>query len=147
YRSSLPLPMEILISLVYKAAIVIIIGAPPLVVVVFEIILNAASQFNHGNVAIPESVDHWLRWLVVTTDMHRIHHSVVVDETNSNFGFSVSWWDRLCGTYRAFPRKGQVEMTIGLREFRDLEKLGFLKLMLFPFKGKMGTYSFQKNQE
>jgi sterol desaturase/sphingolipid hydroxylase (fatty acid hydroxylase superfamily) len=138
-------PLEILLSLVFKAAIILLIGAPPLAVVLFEMILNAASQFNHGNVSIPVKVDRWLRGVIVTPDMHRIHHSVLVDETNSNFGFSVSWWDRLCGTYKAEPEKGQTQMEIGLREFRNPKKLGLGNLMLLPFQGRLGSYSFQKN--
>lgn len=93
-------PIEILLSLGLKAAVVLLLGAVPWAVVAFEVLLNASSLFNHGNVAIPERVERWLRWLVVTPDMHRIHHSSRVVETNSNFGFSFSWWDRLCGTYR-----------------------------------------------
>jgi len=102
-------PIEIFLSLGLKVAVVVLLGATPWAVVAFEVILNASSVFNHGNVAIPERLDRWLRWAVVTPDMHRIHHSTRVIETNSNFGFSVSWWDRLCGTYRAEPALGQWE--------------------------------------
>ena len=104
----------------------------------FEILLNASSVFNHGNVRIPESVDRWLRCIVVTPDMHRIHHSTRVVETNSNFGFSVSWWDRLCGTYRPQPALGQLQMEIGLREYRTPLHLG--QLLVLPFQGDARRY-------
>jgi sterol desaturase/sphingolipid hydroxylase (fatty acid hydroxylase superfamily) len=96
--------------------------------------------FNHGNVAIPESIDHWLRWAIVTPDMHRIHHSTREIETNSNFGFSVSWWDRLCGTYRAAPALGQTGMEIGLSDYRPPLNLG--QLLLLPFQGDAGHTPF-----
>ena len=124
-------PLEILLSLVLKAAVVLLLGAVPWAVVAFEVLLNAASVFNHSNVALPERLDRWLRWLVVTPDMHRVHHSTRVVETNSNFGFSVSWWDRLCGTYRAQPALGQVGMDIGLSDYRTPLHLG--QLLLVPF--------------
>jgi sterol desaturase/sphingolipid hydroxylase (fatty acid hydroxylase superfamily) len=134
-------PIEIFLSLGLKVAVVMLLGAAPWTVVVFEVILNASSVFNHGNVAIPESIDHWLRWVVVTPDMHRIHHSTRVVETNSNFGFSVSWWDRLCGTYRAAPALGQTEMEIGLSDYRTPLNLG--QLLLLPFQGDAGRYTFE----
>lgn len=139
-------PLEIMLSLFYKSIVVIALGAPPLAVVVFEIILNAASQFNHGNVNIPEVIDRWLRRIIVTPDMHRIHHSTVVNETNSNFGFSVSWWDRLCGTYKKAPSRGHLKMELGLDEFRSQNELGILNLIALPFRGRMGQYSFQKER-
>jgi sterol desaturase/sphingolipid hydroxylase (fatty acid hydroxylase superfamily) len=125
-------PLEILLSLGLKAALIVLLGAVPWAVVAFEVLLNAASVFNHGNVALPEHDDRWLRWIVVTPDMHRVHHSMRVIETNSNFGFSVSWWDRLCGTYRAQPMLGQVGMDIGLSEYRTPLHLG--QLLLLPFR-------------
>jgi sterol desaturase/sphingolipid hydroxylase (fatty acid hydroxylase superfamily) len=123
-------PIEILLSLGLKAAVIVLLGAVPWAVVAFEVLLNAASVFNHGNVALPERHDRWLRWIVVTPDMHRVHHSTRVIETNSNFGFSVSWWDRLCGTYRAQPMLGQVGMDIGLSAYRTPLHLG--QLLLLP---------------
>src|SRR5262249_56882767 len=105
-------------------------------VVAFEVLLNAASIFNHGNVALPERLDRWLRWVVVTPDMHRVHHSTRVVETNSNFGFSVSWWDRLCGTYRSQPALGQVGMDIGLSAYRT--PLHLCHLLLLPFRNRTG---------
>jgi sterol desaturase/sphingolipid hydroxylase (fatty acid hydroxylase superfamily) len=129
-------PLEILLSLGLKAAVVVLLGAVPWAVVAFEVLLNAASVFNHGNVALPERLDRWLRWIVVTPDMHRVHHSTRMVETNSNFGFSVSWWDRLCGTYRAQPALGQVGMDIGLSEYRTPLHLG--QLLLLPFRNRTG---------
>jgi sterol desaturase/sphingolipid hydroxylase (fatty acid hydroxylase superfamily) len=133
-------PLEILLSLGLKAAVVVLLGAVPWAVVAFEILLNAASVFNHGNVALPERHDRWLRWVVVTPDMHRVHHSTCVVETNSNFGFSVSWWDRLCGTYRAQPALGQVGMNIGLSDERAPLNLG--QLLLLPLWGRAGRYTY-----
>ncbi len=133
-------PLEILLSLGFKAAVVVLLGAVPWAVVAFEVLLNAASVFNHGNVALPERLDRWLRWLVVTPDMHRVHHSTRVVETNSNFGFSVSWWDRLCGTYRAQPALGQMGMDIGLSDYRAPLNLG--QVLLLPFRGSAGRSTY-----
>ena len=133
-------PIEIFFSLGLKVATVVLLGAVPWAVVAFQVILNASSVFNHGNVAIRESLDRWLRWVLVTPDMHRIHHSTRVVETNSNFGFSLSWWDRLCGTYRAQPALGQVQMEIGLQEYRTPMSLG--QLLALPFLGDAGQYPF-----
>ena len=129
-------PLEVLLSLGYKAAVVVLLGAVPWAVVAFEVLLNAASVFNHGNVALPERLDRGLRWVIVTPDMHRVHHSTRVVETNSNFGFAVSWWDRLCGTYRAQPMRGQVGMDIGLHDERTPLHLG--QLLLVPLQGNAG---------
>jgi sterol desaturase/sphingolipid hydroxylase (fatty acid hydroxylase superfamily) len=129
-------PLEIFLSLGIKAAVVVLLGAVPWAVVAFEVLLNAVSVFNHGNVALPERLDRWLRWIVVTPDMHRIHHSTRVVETNSNFGFSVAWWDRLCGTYRAQPALGQGGMDIGLSDERTPLTLG--QLLLLPFRNRTG---------
>ncbi len=126
-------PLEILVSLGIKLAAVAVLGAPPLGVLLFEIILNATSQFSHGNIRIPLALDRWLRLVLVTPDMHRVHHSVVPRETNSNYGFNLPWWDRLLGTYRPQPEKGHLGMTIGLREFRDPGELTLVKLLVQPF--------------
>jgi sterol desaturase/sphingolipid hydroxylase (fatty acid hydroxylase superfamily) len=126
-------PVEILISFGIKLAAVVLIGPQAAAVVVFEILLNTTSQFNHSNVRMPEPLDRWLRRVVVTPDMHRVHHSVIPRETNSNFGFSVSWWDRLCGTYRPQPEQGHTGMTIGLREYRDPAMLTLPRLLIQPF--------------
>jgi sterol desaturase/sphingolipid hydroxylase (fatty acid hydroxylase superfamily) len=136
-------PLEIFLSLALKTAVVLLVGGQPWAAVAFEAVLNGASVFNHGNVAIPEPVDRRLRWLVVTPDMHRIHHSTRVPEANSNFGFSVSWWDRLCGTYRADPARGQLGMEIGLADFRDAKELTLPRLLVMPFLKSAGRYTFQ----
>ena len=125
-------PVEILISMGIKLAAVALLGAPALVVVIFEVALNATSQFNHGNIRIPEALDRWLRLVVVTPDMHRVHHSIIPRETNSNFGFNLSWWDRLFGTYRAQPEQGHMTMTIGLKKFRDPAMLTLTRLLVQP---------------
>jgi sterol desaturase/sphingolipid hydroxylase (fatty acid hydroxylase superfamily) len=111
--------LEILLSLAIKIAAIFALGAPPLAVLVFEIILNATSMFSHANWRLPLGVDAALRWVVVTPDMHRVHHSIVPAETNRNFGFNVPWWDWLFRTYQAQPRAGHEGMSIGLEEFRD----------------------------
>jgi sterol desaturase/sphingolipid hydroxylase (fatty acid hydroxylase superfamily) len=133
-------PVEIFLSLGLKSAAVLLLGATPWAVLAFEIVLNASSVFNHGNVAIPERWDRWLRWGIVTPDMHRIHHSARIVETNSNFGFSVSWWDRLCGTYRAEPALGQEKLEIGLSDYPNPLHLG--ELLVLPFRGETGHYPF-----
>lgn len=139
-------PVEIFLSMLYKMAAVAALGAPPWAVLIFEVVLNGASVFNHGNVHLPEKIDRWLRLMIVTPDMHRVHHSSVVNETNSNFGFSISLWDYLCGTYRAQPSLGQLGFEIGLKEFRDPQQLGFWGLLLLPLRGRFGQYSFKKEE-
>ncbi|MGM0427048.1 MAG: sterol desaturase family protein [Thermodesulfobacteriota bacterium] len=134
-------PLEIIISLGIKAGAIIVLGAPPVGVIIFEIVLNGTAMFNHGNFFIPLGVDRFLRLLVVTPDMHRVHHSVFPFETNSNFGFNLPWWDRICGTYRSQPRKGHKEMTIGLNQFREASRLTLPWLLILPFTGKGGTYA------
>lgn len=134
-------PVEILISVGIKLAAVAFIGAPATAVVAFEVVLNAMSQFNHGNIHIPPTVDRWLRLAVVTPDMHRVHHSVIVRETNSNFGFNLPWWDRLFGTYRAQPELGHTAMSIGLKEFRDPEQLTLARLLIQPFVSTSHRYT------
>ncbi|MFO1351209.1 MAG: sterol desaturase family protein [Gammaproteobacteria bacterium] len=131
-------PVEILLSAIIKLVVIASLGAPPLAVLVFELMLNATALFNHSNVAIPQAIDRWLRWFVVTPDMHRVHHSIIPHETNSNFGFNLSWWDRLCGTYRAQPEAGHDDMTIGIRQFRDPAELRFDRMLLQPFRGDAG---------
>ena len=133
-------PIEILLSMVLKIAIVAILGPPALAVLIFEVLLNATSLFNHGNVWIPLGFDRVLRWIVVTPDMHRVHHSIEPEETNSNFGFNLPWWDRLFGTYRAQPAAGHGAMTIGLDQFRDPHELWIHRLLIQPFRGAVGIY-------
>ena len=127
-------PVEILLSMVIKMILVLSIGAPVAGVVAFEILLNATSLFNHGNVRIASGIDRLLRWVVVTPDMHRVHHSVLPQETFSNFGFNLPWWDRLFGTYRPQPREGHAGMSIGLPWFRDPGRVGLPWLLLLPFR-------------
>jgi sterol desaturase/sphingolipid hydroxylase (fatty acid hydroxylase superfamily) len=131
-------PFEILISMLIKIAVVIALGIPPVAVIAFEVVLNATSMFNHGNVAMPSWLDRALRAIVVTPDMHRVHHSVDARETDSNFGFNLSWWDRLFRTYRAAPQAGHAGMTIGLPTFRDRAELRLDRLLTQPFRGGVG---------
>jgi sterol desaturase/sphingolipid hydroxylase (fatty acid hydroxylase superfamily) len=126
-------PVEILLSLVIKTGAVFALGPAPGVVVAFEMALNATSMFNHGNVRVPPAVDRWLRWLVVTPDMHRVHHSTVRAETDSNFGFNIPWWDRLFGTYVAAPAAGTDGMTIGLASFRSKDDQSLSRLLAHPW--------------
>jgi sterol desaturase/sphingolipid hydroxylase (fatty acid hydroxylase superfamily) len=133
-------PIEIILSMGIKMAVVLLIGPLPLAIPIFEILLNGTSMFNHGNVRYPLGIDKWLRLLVVTPEMHRVHHSNIRWETNCNFGFNFPWWDRLFGTYRPQPAKGHLGMTIGLDQYKDPKKLTFLWLIALPFIGKMGRY-------
>jgi sterol desaturase/sphingolipid hydroxylase (fatty acid hydroxylase superfamily) len=133
-------PVEILLSTGIKLAIVAAVGAPAAAVVIFEVLLNATSIFNHSNIRIPVGIDRILRWFVVTPDMHRVHHSILRRETNSNFGFNLPWWDRLLGTYRAQPAAGHAAMTIGIEQFRDPRELGLDRMLLQPFRGEAGGY-------
>ena len=126
-------PLEIVLSMLIKLAVVVALGAPAVAVMLFEVILNATAMFNHGNVRLPLWIDRRLRWVVVTPDMHRVHHSVRVEETDSNFGFNLPWWDRLFGTYRDQPRAGHTGMTIGLEYFRDRRATSLPQLLLQPF--------------
>jgi sterol desaturase/sphingolipid hydroxylase (fatty acid hydroxylase superfamily) len=127
-------PLEIMISMIYKVLCIYLIGANPWAVIAFEIILNGTATFNHSNINIPTTLDNKLRWLLVTPDMHRIHHSTFPFETDSNYGFSISCWDRLFKTYIAEPRQPQTTMAIGLAPFRQQNELGFAQLLLLPFK-------------
>jgi sterol desaturase/sphingolipid hydroxylase (fatty acid hydroxylase superfamily) len=133
-------PIEILLSLLIKLAVVAALGAPALAVLLFEVLLNATSMFSHGNVRLPERLDRMLRWIVVTPDMHRVHHSVDAPETNSNFGFNLPWWDRMFGTYRAQPVAGHDAMTIGIEQFRERSELRLDRMLLQPFREGVGAY-------
>lgn len=140
-------PLEILLSMLIKFATIIVIGAPVVAVIIFEVVLNAMSMFNHGNVGLPPTLDRVLRWFVVTPDMHRVHHSIEDDETNSNFGFNLSWWDRLLGTYRDQPRAGHLGMTIGIRNFRTTKQSSWITgLLVMPFTGKVSGYTINRRQ-
>jgi sterol desaturase/sphingolipid hydroxylase (fatty acid hydroxylase superfamily) len=139
-------PVEILISTLAKCAAVAAIGAPPAAVLVFEVLLNATAMFNHANASLPAGAERWLRWLVVTPDMHRVHHSVVYDESSSNFGFSLPWWDRLFGTYRGQPRLGHDAMTLGVDAFRSAEDLRLDQLLVQPLRDTPGQYPINRRQ-
>ncbi len=127
-------PLEILLSMGIKLAVVLALGAPALAVVIFEVLLNATAMFNHGNVRLPARADRRLRFFVVTPDMHRVHHSIIHRETDSNFGFNLPWWDRLFGTYRDQPEKGHLGMTIGIEAFRTERDLRLDRMLVQPFR-------------
>jgi sterol desaturase/sphingolipid hydroxylase (fatty acid hydroxylase superfamily) len=127
-------PLEILLSLAIKIAAVVVLGVPALGVLIFEVLLNATAMFNHTNVALPKWLEPIARWIVVTPQMHQVHHSIVRAETDSNFGFNLPWWDRLFRTYRAEPAAGEAGMTIGLPVFRDLAELRLVRLLTQPFR-------------
>ena len=139
-------PIEILLSMALKLGVVAALGAPALAVLVFEVLLNATAMFNHANARLPERLDRVLRWIVVTPDMHRVHHSVVPRETNSNFGFNLPWWDRLLGTYRAQPAAGHMAMTIGLEQFRDQGDLRLDRMLVQPFRGEPGRVPISRRK-
>ena len=140
-------PLEIILSMLIKFATISVLGPPVVAVVIFEVMLNATAMFNHGNIRLPAAVDRALRWVLVTPDMHRVHHSIEDDETNSNFGFSLTWWDRLFGTYREQPRAGQVGMTIGIRDFTDPQQVDRLDgMLLLPFKGEISDYAINRRK-
>ena len=140
-------PLEILLSMGIKLAVVAALGPPAVAVMVFEILLNATSMFSHGNVRLPERLDRILRWVVVTPDMHRVHHSILPQETNSNFGFNLPWWDRLFGTYRSAPADGHESMTIGINQFRDARELRIDRMLLQPFRGDATGYPINRPPE
>ncbi len=140
-------PLEILLSLGIKFAAIVLLGPPLAAVVTFEILLNVMALFNHGNVGLPPRLERVLRWLVVTPDMHRVHHSWEDDEANSNFGFNLSLWDRLFGTYRAAPRAGQQGMTLGIRHYRDPRQVDRLPgLLWLPFRGRITGYAINRRR-
>jgi sterol desaturase/sphingolipid hydroxylase (fatty acid hydroxylase superfamily) len=126
-------PVEIILSTLIKCVAVLLLGIPFFAVLVFEILLNATAMFNHGNLSLPVKADKWLRMVVVTPDMHRVHHSVIIKETNSNFGFNLPWWDRLFKTYQAQPGLGHIKMEIGLEEYKDARKTGLIAMLAIPF--------------
>jgi sterol desaturase/sphingolipid hydroxylase (fatty acid hydroxylase superfamily) len=138
-------PVEIVLSMLIKFAVIAALGVPPAAVLLFEVVLNATSMFNHGNVHIPAALEPVLRWLVVTPDMHRVHHSIERDETNSNFGFNLSLWDRLFGTYKAQPGAGHERMSIGMREHRDEREVDrLLGMLALPFRGAATDYAINR---
>ena len=138
-------PIEILLSMGIKLAVVAGLGSPAVAVLVFEVLLNATAMFNHSNVRIPLRLDRVLRWIVVTPDMHRVHHSKHPNETNSNFGFNLPWWDRLLGTYRAQPRDGHEGMTIGIEQFRTPRDLWLDRMLIQPLRGTASGYPINRD--
>jgi sterol desaturase/sphingolipid hydroxylase (fatty acid hydroxylase superfamily) len=138
-------PIEIILSTLIKFATIAVLGPPVLAVIVFEVILNGMALFNHANARLPASLDRKLRWLLVTPDMHRVHHSIEEDEANSNFGFNLSCWDRLFGTYRSQPRLGHQNMTIGIRGIRRPRQVSRLPgMLMIPFRGEVGGYAINR---
>jgi sterol desaturase/sphingolipid hydroxylase (fatty acid hydroxylase superfamily) len=139
-------PVEILLSMGLKLGAVAALGAPAVAVLVFEVLLNATSMFNHSNVRMPARLERPLRWIVVTPDMHRVHHSVVVRETNSNFGFNLPWWDRLFGTYRDQPAAGHDGMTLGVEQLRDPSEQRLDRMLTQPFRSEDGDYAVGRRE-
>ncbi len=140
-------PIEIVLSMLIKMAAIVVLGPPAVAVMIFEVLLNASSMFNHGNVRLPAALDRLLRLAIVTPDMHRVHHSIEDHETNSNFGFNLSVWDRLFRTYKAQPDAGHERMTIGIRTHRDPRLVADLPGMLaLPFLGRDPGYAINRRQ-
>ncbi len=139
-------PIEVILSMGIKIGSVALIGASPIGVLIFEILLNATSMFSHSNINLPISIDRVLRCIIVTPDMHRVHHSIQEHETNSNFGFSFSFWDRIFGTYLNQPSEGHLKMTIGITDFRNPKYLRLDWLLLIPFIGKITNYTVNKRK-
>jgi sterol desaturase/sphingolipid hydroxylase (fatty acid hydroxylase superfamily) len=139
-------PVEIGLSMLIKFAAVALLGAPALAMLIFEVVLNATAMFSHSNVRLPEPIDRVLRWMVVTPDMHRVHHSTERRETDSNFGFNLPWWDRLFGTYRAQPEAGHENMQLGLSVFRDRGDLRLDRMLIQPFRRAGGREQAQPRQ-
>jgi len=138
-------PIEIILSMLIKFAVILLLGPPLAAVVIFEVVLNAMSMFNHGNVRLPLALDRVVRWLFVTPDMHRVHHSHLQHESNSNFGFNLSLWDRLFGTYRDQPQDGHQGMVIGIDTWRDDSHcIKLTGLLLMPFQGRVSQYAINR---
>ena len=137
-------PVEILLSMGIKLAVVAALGPPAVAVLIFEVLLNATAMFNHSNIRLPMLVDRFLRLIVVTPDMHRVHHSIIPEETNSNFGFNLPWWDRLLGTYKAQPKAGHEGMTIGIEQFRTGRDLWLDRMLVQPIKGPASGYPINR---
>jgi sterol desaturase/sphingolipid hydroxylase (fatty acid hydroxylase superfamily) len=140
-------PIEIILSMLIKFATIVVLGPPVVAVIIFEVILNAMAMFNHGNIRLPKRIDRVIRWLVVTPDMHRVHHSVEDNEANSNYGFNLSIWDRLFGTYIDQPRRGHLGMSIGIHKYRDPREVDQLPgMLMLPFKGKITGYAINRRE-
>ena len=139
-------PIEILLSMGLKLAVVVALGPPAIAMLIFEVLLNATAMFNHSNIHIPLELDRMLRWIVVTPDMHRVHHSIHPAETNSNFGFNLPWWDRLLGTYRPQPKEGHDAMSIGIEQFRTLRDLWLDRMLIQPVLGPASGYPINREE-
>jgi sterol desaturase/sphingolipid hydroxylase (fatty acid hydroxylase superfamily) len=139
-------PVEILLSMGLKLGVVAALGTPAVAVLAFEMLLNATSMFNHSNIRMPAWLERVLRWIVVTPDMHRVHHSIVVRETNSNFGFNLPWWDRLFGTYRDQPAAGHETMTIGIEQFRRPTEQRLDRMLTQPFREEDTRYALGRRE-
>jgi sterol desaturase/sphingolipid hydroxylase (fatty acid hydroxylase superfamily) len=137
-------PVEILLSMGIKLVVVLTLGPPAIAVLIFEVLLNATAMFNHSNIRLPRLVDRLLRLIVVTPDMHRVHHSIIPEETNSNFGFNLPWWDKLLGTYKAQPKAGHEGMTIGIEQFRTGRDLWLDRMLVQPIKGPASGYPINR---
>ena len=140
-------PLEILLSMGIKLSVVMALGPPALAVLIFEVLLNASSMFNHSNIRLPLKIDRLLRLLIVTPDMHRVHHSIHPSETNSNFGFNVPWWDRILGTYLAQPNCGHEDMVIGIEQFRNKRSLWLDRMLIQPLLGRTSGYPINRIEE
>ncbi|MEN8742988.1 MAG: sterol desaturase family protein [Phaeobacter gallaeciensis] len=140
-------PVEILASMAIKLTVVGALGAPAVAVLLFEVILNATSIFNHSNIKLPAGIDRALRLFLVTPDMHRVHHSTDLRETNSNYGFSVPWWDRLLGTYIAQPARGHEGMEIGIEQFRTRRDLWLDRMLIQPLRGPASGHALDHRSE
>jgi len=139
-------PVEILLSMGIKLGVVVALGVPAAAVLAFEVLLNATSMFNHSNVRMPPQFDRVVRWIIVTPDMHRVHHSIAARETNSNFGFNLPWWDRLFGTYRDQPAAGHETMTVGIEQFRDPVEQRLDRMLTQPFREDDNTYALGRRE-
>lgn len=137
-------PFEILISMAIKLLLILALGPSAVAVLIFEILLNGTSLFNHSNVRLPSRIDAALRLFIVTPDMHRVHHSILPSETNSNFGFNLPWWDWILGTYLAQPSAGHAGMTIGIEQFRTRRDLWLDRLLFQPFRGPASGYPINR---
>ena len=140
-------PLEILLSMGIKLGVVMALGPPALAVLIFEVLLNASSMFNHSNIRLPLRIDRLLRLLIVTPDMHRVHHSIHPLETNSNFGFNVPWWDRILGTYLEQPNCGHEDMVIGIEQFRNKRSLWLDRMLIQPLLGRASGYPINLIEE
>jgi sterol desaturase/sphingolipid hydroxylase (fatty acid hydroxylase superfamily) len=140
-------PLEIVLSMLIKLGVVMALGPPAIAVLIFEVLLNASSLFNHSNIRLPLGIDAVLRLFIVTPDMHRVHHSIHPAETNSNFGFNVPWWDRILGTYLAQPKSGHEDMTIGIEQFRNRRSLWLDRMLIQPLLGQASGYPLYRVEE